>query len=271
MPSERDIEAAHPDAFDFVWGNLPAAKRAEFNRHLSSCPHCHAVVTEYSEIGRIIKLLPPHVEPTADLEDRTVAAMVAALVEQRAAGPARPSDVEDPAATRLYPVPQPQPQPPAEPETQVRPIPQLLPSAEDEARLRQSPVDQPAPAETAARPMVTRLPVWRRYRGRLAAAVVAAAAIITAAIVIPISISGSRNAAQATVVIPLHGNSSGQGEWLRSSHRASDGPSGCLRQLGYHLDRASPQKLRGCEVVPMLVRQHKAWASGLGWHVPRPG
>ena len=29
MLSERDIEAAHPDAFDFVFGNLPAAKRAE--------------------------------------------------------------------------------------------------------------------------------------------------------------------------------------------------------------------------------------------------
>jgi hypothetical protein len=33
--SERDIEAAHPDAFDFVFGNLPAAKRAGFNRHLT--------------------------------------------------------------------------------------------------------------------------------------------------------------------------------------------------------------------------------------------
>jgi hypothetical protein len=202
MLSERDIEAAHPDAFDFVWGNLPAAKRAEFNRHLSSCPYCHAVVTEYSEIGRIIKLLPPHVEPTSGLEDRTVAAMVAAMVEQRAAGPARPTDVEDQAATRLYPVPQ--PQSPAERETQVQPIPRLLPPAEDEARLRQSPVDQPAPAETAARPVVTRLPVWRRYRGRLAAVAAVAAAIITAAIVIPIGISGSRiTPAQATVVIPL--------------------------------------------------------------------
>ena len=38
MLSERDVELAHPEAFDFVAGNLPAAKRAEFNRHLSSCP-----------------------------------------------------------------------------------------------------------------------------------------------------------------------------------------------------------------------------------------
>jgi hypothetical protein len=82
MLSERDIEAAHPDAFDFAWGNLPAAKCAEFNRHLSGCLYCQGVVTEYREIGRIIKLLPPHVEPPADLEDWTVAAMVAALAEQ---------------------------------------------------------------------------------------------------------------------------------------------------------------------------------------------
>ena len=84
MLSERDIELAHPEAFDFVWGNLPAAKRAEFNRHLSGCRYCQGVVDEYSDIGRIIKDLPPHVEPPADLEERTVAGMVAALAEQRA-------------------------------------------------------------------------------------------------------------------------------------------------------------------------------------------
>ena len=59
MLSERDIEAAHPDAFDFVWGNLPAAERAEFSRHLSGCRYCQGVVQEYREIGRIITLLPP--------------------------------------------------------------------------------------------------------------------------------------------------------------------------------------------------------------------
>ena len=58
MLSERDIELAHPEAFDFVFGNLPSAKRAEFNRHLSSCRYCQGVVDEYSDIGQIIKLLP---------------------------------------------------------------------------------------------------------------------------------------------------------------------------------------------------------------------
>ena len=102
MLSERDIELAHPDAFDFVFGNLPAANRAGFNRHLDSCPYCQKVVDEYSDIGQIIKGLPPHVEPPPDLEDRTVAAMVAVLAGQRAQTDRR-SDPEDQAATSVRP------------------------------------------------------------------------------------------------------------------------------------------------------------------------
>ena len=53
--------------------------------------------------------------------------------------------------------------------------------------------------------MVTRLPAWRRYRGRLTAVVAIAAAIITAAIVLPLSLGGGRiTPAQASAVIPLH-------------------------------------------------------------------
>ena len=201
MLSERDIELTHPEAFDFVFGNLTPARRAEFNRHLASCRYCQGVVDEYGDIGRIIKSLPPHVEPPADLEDRTVATMVAALAEHRAKT-SRRADAEDRAATRAYPIPEARP---AEPETQVQPRPQVQPRAEDDTGLRSSSADQPAPAGTQARPMVTRLPAWRRYRGRLAAVVAAAAAIITAAIVIPLSVGGGRiTPAQATVVIPLH-------------------------------------------------------------------
>jgi hypothetical protein len=181
MLSDRDIEQAHPEAFDFAFGNLPPAKRADFNRHLTGCRYCQGIIDEYSHIGGIIKNLPPHVEPSADLEDRTVAAMAAAMAGQRAAAPARPSDAEDQAATRHYPVPR--LQPPAEPETQVQPVPQLLPPPEDEAR-----------------PAVTRLPAWRRNRGRLAAVAAAAAAAITGAIAIPLSLLGS---GAATAAIPL--------------------------------------------------------------------
>jgi hypothetical protein len=185
MLSERDIELAHPDAFDFVFGNLPSAKRAEFNRHLAGCRYCQLIVEEYSEIGQIIKNLPPHVEPPPDLEDRTVAAMVAALAGHRAQADGHP-DPEDQAATSLYPIPE--FQPPAGDETRVQPRPQLQPAAEPQAR-----------------PVVTQLPVWRRYRGRLTAAVAVAAAIVIAAVVVPLSLGGGQvTPAAVTVVIPLH-------------------------------------------------------------------
>jgi hypothetical protein len=225
MPTEREIQLAHTDAFDFAFGNLPEIKQAEFTRHLSSCPHCQKVLDEYSDIGRIIKNLPPHVEPPADLEDRTVAAMVAALAEQRTTTDRRPA-AEDRAATRVYPIPERQPpaepetrvqprprlQPSAEPETRVQPRPRLQPPAEDETRVRPLPGNEPAGTEPQARPVVTWLPVWRRYRGRLAAVVAAAAAIITAAIVVPLSLGGPTG---VTVAIPLHvtaeGTASGYG------------------------------------------------------------
>jgi hypothetical protein len=196
MLSERDIEQAHPEAFDFAFGNLPSARRAEFNRHLAGCGYCQAIVDEYREIGQVIKHLPPHVEPPSELEDRTVAAMVATLAEQTAATENRP-DAEDEAATRAYPIPGRQPF--QEPETRVQPIPRFQPPAENETALRQSPSDPPAPAGPQAPPVVTRLPVWRRSRGRLAAIAAVAAAIITAAIVIPLSLPGSGTA----TVIPL--------------------------------------------------------------------
>lgn len=212
MLSDRDIELAHPEAFDFAFGNLPAAGRASFNRHLAGCRYCQSVVSEYGGIGAVIKNLPPHAEPPADLEDRTVAAMVAALAGRRATpaeGPGSESAEDD--ATRPHPVPElhraadpqtrvqprPQLQPPAGPETKVRPVSQLR--SPDKAEAKPGP---PAPAQSAARPVVARLPAWRRYQGRLMAAAAAAAAVITAAIVLPLSLGGAT--AQATAVIPLH-------------------------------------------------------------------
>jgi anti-sigma-K factor RskA len=189
MLSERDIELAHPDAFDFVFGTLPSGNAVWFGRHLDGCPSCRKVIDEYTDIGRIVHDLPPHVDPPAGLEDRVVAAMVAALAEQKAQGDHR-SEGEDQTATRIYPRPEPGPavelRHSAEPETRVYPRPQFQPLVEPQAS-----------------PMVTRLPVWRRPRRLAAAAAVAAAVIIGAAIVIP-RIGSSGTPAQATVVIPLH-------------------------------------------------------------------
>jgi hypothetical protein len=169
MLSERDIELASADAFDFVWGNLPAARRAGFNRHLSDCRYCQAVLEEYGEIGEIIKQLPPHVEPPASLEERTVAAMVAALAEQRAKAHRRP-DAQDQAATRVYPIPR-------------RPAPA-------------GPLTGP-PARPPAGPQAP-VPAWRRYRGRLAAVAAVAAAVIAAAVIVPLSLGGGLPAGAVT-------------------------------------------------------------------------
>ncbi|MGD0928627.1 MAG: anti-sigma factor [Streptosporangiaceae bacterium] len=166
MPSDQDIELAHPEAFDFVFGNLPPDATEEFNRHLDGCRYCQTIVADYSDIGRIVQSLPPHVEPPADLEDRTVAAVLLAMAGQPIAIAGEPtkadqpsSGAEDLAATRTYQVPQAPP-----------------PAAGD-----------PAPGVAEASATVTPLPLWRRHRSRLASAWVAAAAaiVLLAIIVIP--------------------------------------------------------------------------------------
>ena len=206
MLSDHDVELAHPEAFDFVFGNLPPDKRAEFNHHLTGCRYCQSIIDDYREIGQVIKSLPPHVEPPADLEHRTVAAMTAALTGSRARADRR-SDPEDRAATRVHLIPELQPT--AEDETRVQPRPQLQPTAEDETRVQPRPQLQPT-RQPAAGPAVG-------YANGHPAACMAtvpgpphccrgpAAAIIAAAIVIPLSLSrGGATPAQATAVIPLH-------------------------------------------------------------------
>jgi len=213
MLSDQDIELAHPDAFDFVFGTLGAARSVWFSSHLDGCRHCQKVVAEYSDIGQIIQDLPPHVEPPADLEDRTVAAMAAAQAGRRAEpdrrshhdagvfptlpGTDRRSGDEDQAVTRVYPVSQPQPPAEAKPD---RPC-----GDQDQAVTRVYPVSRPQPpAEPEARALVTRLPAWRRHPRRLAAGLAVAAAIIVAAVVVLPLGGGPATPAQAVVVIPLH-------------------------------------------------------------------
>ncbi len=261
MLSDQDIELAHPDAFDFAFGNLPAARRAGFNRHLAGCRYCQAVVEEYGDIGRIIKSLPPHVEPPAGLEDRTVAAMAAALAGQKAKADRR-ADAEDQAATRVYPVPG--RQPPAEPETKVQPVPQLRHPAEDDRRADPSPARQTASPGPQARAMVTRLPVWRRYPGRLAAVVAAVAAIVTAAIVVPLNLGGGRiTPAQASFVIPLHvtapGKKSGYGAATgQATARQDASGSWDVTLTVRHLKHFDPEPWYGCWYVSRDGRKASA-------------
>ena len=186
MPPNGKADLAHPEAADWVMGTLGPAQAEDFQRHLTDCLHCRAAVAEFAELGQMLQHLPPAAEPPPGLEARTIASVLAAAAKYPTPKADRRSDPEDQAATRVQP--RPRLEPPAGDETRIQPRPQLQP-----------------PAKPQARPEVTRLPVWRRYRGRLAAVAAAAAAIITAAIVIPLSLGGGRiTPATATVVIRLH-------------------------------------------------------------------
>ena len=218
MPPDSKADLAHPEAADWVLGTMGPVQAEDFPRHLTSCLHCQAAVAEFGELGQMLQHLPPAAEPPPGLEARTIASVLAAAAKYPTPKADRRSDPEDQAATRVQPRPQLQPpagdetrvqprpqlQPPAGDETRVQPRPQLQPPAGDETRVQPRPQLQP-PAGDETRPTVTRLPVWRRHQGRLAAVVAVAAAIITAAIVVPLSLGGGRiTPAQATAVIPLH-------------------------------------------------------------------
>lgn len=196
MLSDRDIEQAHPQAFDFAFGNLPPAGQADFDRHLSGCRYCQNIVQEFSEIGRVIKDLPPHVEPPADLEERTVAAMISAVGEP-GAKPGRRADTQDRTATQIYPIPERQQSEQAA--TRLWSRPQFQRPAEPKPQI-------PPAAEPSPQPTARLLPVWRRSPGRFAAAVAIAAAIIAAVIVVPLSITGGRQqrAVAFKLVSPTH-------------------------------------------------------------------
>ena len=226
MPSEQDVELAHPEAFDFAFGNLAPDKRAEFNRHLVGCRYCQGVVDEYSEIGWIVQNLPPHVEPPADLEDRVVAAMTSGVRRS------------------------------AEPETQIQPGPQLQPPAEDQTRPR--PQLQP-PAEDPARATVTRLPTWRSRR--VLAALAAAAAVVIVAIVVPLSLgSGPGTPAQVSVAIPLHVTAAakvigyGAATGRATAHQDASG-SWDITLTVQHLKHFDPRPWYGCWYVSRDGRQ----------------
>jgi hypothetical protein len=242
MLSDQDIELARPEAFDFAFGNLPAAKRAEFNRHLVGCPHCQAVVDEYADIGAIMKRLPPHVAPSADLEDRTVASMVAVLAGQRAERNGRSAEADPGSATRLYPQEAglPGPGDPGEP---------------GEA------AGIAGPGEPSGPPSVTRLPIWRRYGVRIAAITAAAAAVIVAAV---ISISGGHGAvAPAAVAIPLHVTTAGKASGFgaasgRATARQDASGSWTISLTVTHLKSFGDSQWYGCWY---LSRDHQQVAS----------
>jgi hypothetical protein len=253
MLTDSQIEAAHPEAFDFVFGNLRSAEGVKFIRHLIDCLHCRAVVDEYSEIGEFVKLLPPHVEPSADLEDRTVTAMVRALTGQRAKTDCR-TDTADHTVTRVYPISQRRFPKQAEPETWVQPSPEVHHRAAPKTPFPQSPDSPPAPPEAQTHATVIALPLWRRHSRRVSAAVgVAAAVIIAAAIVIPLR-AGGGSPAQTSVAIPLHvtdaGKAIGYGSATgRATARQAASGSWNITLSVAHLKHFDPAPWYGCWYV----------------------
>ena len=200
MLSDRDISLAHPEAFDFVFGNLPSYAAGGFTEHLTLCRYCRSIVAEYTEIGRIIQDLPPQVEPPADLEDRTVGAMLAALADDPASSkqPAKAvqaSDAEDLTATKVHQLPQ-------------RPPP--APGA-------------PATSAQQGSATVTPLSVWRRHQGLTSIWLAAAAVIAVLAVVVIFRPSGGHGtSAQATVLIPLRATAAAKEKGMvRASGRAT--------------------------------------------------
>jgi hypothetical protein len=212
MPPDSKADLAHPEAADWVLGAMGPAQAEDFTRHLTDCAHCRAAVAEFGELGQMLQHLPPAAEPPPGLEARTIASVLAAAAKYPTPTADRRSDPEDQDDTRIQPRPQipppapddtriqPRPQipPPAPDDTRIQPRPQIPPPTADDTRIQPRP-QIPPPAADDTRAEVTRLPVWRRYQGRLAVVVAVAAAIITAAIVIPLSLGGG-----VTVVTPLH-------------------------------------------------------------------
>ena len=232
MLSERDIELAHPEAFDFVFGNLSEEAVSEFNEHLGGCSHCQSVVAEYAEIGRVIHDLPPHVEPPADLEDRTVAAMLRALAAEpsKADQPAKtdqPVHDEDLTTTKVYELPRRPPAPAAAAATSA----------------------QEGPAT------VTPLALWRRHGARLASVWVAAAAVIVILTVIVIVRAGGGGSTPPQAVdIPLHatlaGKKIGYGAATgRATARQDASGSWDITLTVQHLKHFDPAPWYGCWYV----------------------
>ena len=239
MHVDRDVELAHAEAFDFVFGTYPQLKAP------SSTAISPAAVTAR-----------PSWRSTAR-SARSSSTFPRRWSRQRSSktgpsprwSPRSPSRQPPPGAARARAYPIPGRQPFQEPETRLQPIPKFQPPAENETGLRRS-RRTAGPGRAAGPAVVTRLPVWRRSRGRLAAIAAVAAAIITAAIVIPLAFgSGAGHS------YPALCHCGGQGERCRGSYRAGNGPPGCVGELGHYLDRAAPQELRGCQVVRMLVHR----------------
>ena len=119
--------------------------------------------------------------------------------------------------------------------------------------------------------MVTRLPPWRRYPGRLSAVVAVAAAIIAAAIVLPLSFGGGRiTPARATAVIPLYVTTAARLDGYGAATGRATARQDASGSWTISLTVFSPQEPRRQPVVHLLVRKPKR-PGNTRWHIPGTG
>jgi hypothetical protein len=258
MPPDSKADLAHPEAADWVLGTMGPAQAEDFQRHLTDCPHCRAAVAEFGELGQMLQHLPPAAEPPPGLEARTIASVLAAAAKYPTPTADRRPDPEDQAVTRIQP--RPQIPPPAADDTRVQPRPQIPPPAADDTRVQPRP-QIPPPAADDTRPEVTRLPVWRRYQGRLAAVAAAAAALIIAALVVIPNLGGGSVAVSlsATTAAKLMGDGTATGR--ATAHQA--GPSWTFTMTVHGLKVLPGNDVYECWWVgPGSTKSHRQLVSG---------
>jgi hypothetical protein len=84
MPYDAQHAIEHPEVAGWVLGALGPDDLAAFEEHLQCCEQCQAEATEFAPVGEGLKFAAPAVEPPADLELKTVAAVqYAVLAESR--------------------------------------------------------------------------------------------------------------------------------------------------------------------------------------------
>lgn len=80
MPYDVHHALAHPDVAGWALGALDPDDAQAFETHLGTCHECQAAAAEFEAVAASFKLAAPAVEPPADLEARTVAAVQHAVL-----------------------------------------------------------------------------------------------------------------------------------------------------------------------------------------------
>jgi anti-sigma-K factor RskA len=80
VPSDVSHALGHPDAAAWVLGALDLDDARSFEDHLRSCVQCQELVAGFEFVAGALALSGPAVEPPADLEAKTVAAVQYALM-----------------------------------------------------------------------------------------------------------------------------------------------------------------------------------------------